>query len=269
MLRILNGLSRGLPAGPTESPTAGADPSDYLRRAAALARVLQSDALTTDAICQILALALFPGNPPRSVGIFELNPDNTYSLTATFGLSEEVRLRWQNLPLTVRSPVVDAIRGERTIFVETEEELDREYPAAEPGGSRASQVPGIAVPLRKSGLTVGALGILGSVTQRTEECRLFLDLVASVVAMRIKTDSERRHVQVHKGRELIAGLTLTGRESLIQVNMAAGMTNREIAQQLGYSESTIRQDAVSLFAKLNVTNRREAGALLGHSPKSV
>ena len=166
-----------------------------------------------DAICQILALALFPGNPPRAVGLFELNSDNTYSLTATFGFSEEVRLRWQNVPLTARSPVVDAIRGERTIFVETEEELDREYPAAEPGGSRASQVPGIAVPLRKSGLTVGALGILGSVTQRTEECRLFLDLVASVVAMRIKTDSERRHIQVHKGRELIVccpGTSLIG-----------------------------------------------------------
>ena len=264
MIPTLNGVSSD-----PGSPTAVADPAHYLRRAAALATVLQSDALTPDAICQILALSLFPSNPPSAVGLFELNPDNTYSLTALFGLSEEVRLRWQNLPLTVRSPVVDAIRGERTIFVETEEELDREYPTADPGGSRASQVPGIAIPLRKSGLTVGALGILGSVTQPTEECRAFLDLVASLVAMRIKTDTGSRHIQVLKGRELVVGLTLTGRESLIQVHMAEGMTNREISEELGYSESTIRQDAVSLFAKLNVTNRRDAGALLEHSAKSA
>ena len=44
--------------------------------------------------------------------------------------------------------------------------------------------------------------------------------------------------------------------------MAQGKTNREISDDLGYSESTIRQDAVSLFAKLQVKTRKEAGNLL-------
>jgi len=35
----------------------------------------------------------------------------------------------------------------------------------------------------------------------------------------------------------------------------------QIAEELGYSESTIRQDAVSMFQKLGVKDRKSAGGL--------
>lgn len=55
---------------------------------------------------------------------------------------------------------------------------------------------------------------------------------------------------------------LTKREELIQIGMAKGFTNAQIALELDYSQSTIRQLAVELFTKLGVTNRVDADKLL-------
>ena len=38
------------------------------------------------------------------------------------------------------------------------------------------------------------------------------------------------------------------------------LTNREIGEELGYSESTIRQETMRIYEILNVDNRRQAAA---------
>jgi len=53
---------------------------------------------------------------------------------------------------------------------------------------------------------------------------------------------------------------LTGRERLVLARLATGATNAEIARQLSFSVSTIRNDTSALYRKLAVTGRPEAVA---------
>jgi DNA-binding CsgD family transcriptional regulator/tetratricopeptide (TPR) repeat protein len=53
---------------------------------------------------------------------------------------------------------------------------------------------------------------------------------------------------------------LTARERSVLRQLATGATNPEIAQQLAYSVSTIRNDTIAIYRKLGVTGRPEAVA---------
>jgi len=81
--------------------------------------------------------------------------------------------------------------------------------------------------------------------------------------------------EVHAGRKWIQSsiqalisqradrLELTPRELEVLNLLVAGLTNREIATVLGNSENTVRNHTISIFAKLDVSDRTEAvGAAL-------
>lgn len=55
---------------------------------------------------------------------------------------------------------------------------------------------------------------------------------------------------------------LTGREVDVIKHVAEGRTNREIGSHLFLSEGTVRNYASSAFAKLGVSRRSEAAALV-------
>lgn len=63
-----------------------------------------------------------------------------------------------------------------------------------------------------------------------------------------------------KKEEAIAFADLTGQEKQVLSLIAAGKTNREIANELFLSEGTVRNYVSSILSKLNVSNRAEAAA---------
>jgi DNA-binding NarL/FixJ family response regulator len=60
------------------------------------------------------------------------------------------------------------------------------------------------------------------------------------------------------------GHDLTNRESEILKLIVSGMNNREIADHLTISQSTVKNHVTSIFMKLGVSNRAEAVALAVH-----
>jgi DNA-binding NarL/FixJ family response regulator len=76
-----------------------------------------------------------------------------------------------------------------------------------------------------------------------------------------KTHSGQRYLPVELA-ELVAERAprqeLTPREHEVLQLIARGLINREIAQILGMSESTVRNHTIHLFAKLDVSDRTEA-----------
>ena len=59
-------------------------------------------------------------------------------------------------------------------------------------------------------------------------------------------------------RQRISRPSLTPREYEILRLLVTGLTNREIAHVLGNSENTVRNHTISVFAKLDVSDRAEA-----------
>jgi DNA-binding CsgD family transcriptional regulator len=238
------------------------EPNSYLASALTFIQILQSEIVTKDDICQVVALSLFANNPPKGVGIFEINTNGTFSITSTFGLMDGIKENFQNVPLSLISPAATAMRENRIIFVETDEQLALEFPDTRSKVYPLALAPSVSVPIRKRGITIGALVLQGKSGSMDAESRDFLYLVATTIGSHLKPTGETKIEITIASKGVLLGLPLTKRESQVQFLMGDGKTNRQISDELGYSESTIRQDAVSMFAKLDVKNRQDAGNLL-------
>jgi DNA-binding NarL/FixJ family response regulator len=57
---------------------------------------------------------------------------------------------------------------------------------------------------------------------------------------------------------MVKNSTMSGRQLQILEGMIEGKTNFEIAADLGYSVSTVRQETIKIYQTLNVTGRRAA-----------
>jgi two-component system, NarL family, nitrate/nitrite response regulator NarL len=64
------------------------------------------------------------------------------------------------------------------------------------------------------------------------------------------------------GSSLIEGCPLTGREQQVVELIDAGLSNKEIAQQLNIEVATVKNHVHNILEKLQVTTRREAAARL-------
>ena len=58
-------------------------------------------------------------------------------------------------------------------------------------------------------------------------------------------------------KKSILGKNLTKRQEEILRHVNAGMTNIQIALVLGYSESLIRQETITIYKKLGISGRKE------------
>jgi DNA-binding NarL/FixJ family response regulator len=64
----------------------------------------------------------------------------------------------------------------------------------------------------------------------------------------------------HESMEGALPEPLTPREQEVMERLAAGLTNREIAEQLVISAETVKKHVGNICAKLGVSNRTEAAA---------
>ena len=55
----------------------------------------------------------------------------------------------------------------------------------------------------------------------------------------------------------LSGVKLTERQELILALIEEGLTNLAIADRLGYSESLIRQETITIYRKLGIEGRRD------------
>ena len=55
----------------------------------------------------------------------------------------------------------------------------------------------------------------------------------------------------------VNGKPMTARQEIILTSLKKGMTNREIAEEVSYSESLIRQETVIIYAKLGISGKKD------------
>ncbi len=87
----------------------------------------------------------------------------------------------------------------------------------------------------------------------------YYDFISMVAALLHRFESDLIEEKNQKGGNWFRGASteLTERESQIEAFIKEGLTNAQIADQLGYSESLIRQETVSIYRKLGISGRKE------------
>ena len=240
---------------------------EYLDASINLMTSLQSEELTLDDLCRILSLTTFKAFPGSVVFMFKINNDATVSLVSGFGVSNEFKADRQNIPLSSRLPASQTINRNEPVWVTANDNLDELFPDLHMIPNRIVNDFIYAIPIRKFGTAIGSLVILSHRLPETDNFKIFLELLGLMIASRFSASGDFIELLPYESKVRVPMIPLTNREILIQKNMKKGLTNAQIALELGYSESTIRQAAVILFDKLGVSNRIDAGNLLPDEPE--
>ena len=235
--------------------------NNYLKIASDFATALQNSSLTMNDLCRLIAISTFEHAAAESVSLVALDDDGYIRVIASFGLDREIVDAIQHLPLETDLPSTRAIRFNKIVYFDGMDTITSEFPTITEIGHPHSRKSAVAIPIRKVGSPIGALVISGTDLPLSENGLEFLEVMSSTIGLWYLYREALARQILTAPLKIATELELTHREHLIQGQMARGWTNLQIAEDLGFSNSTIRQDGMSLFAKLGVHTRKEAGDL--------
>jgi DNA-binding NarL/FixJ family response regulator len=170
--------------------------------------------------------------------------------------------------LGLRSPLAQALRAEALVSLERGEAAEAAAQAL--ASVRAAEEPGAVVEAGRSRILAGkALAVAGEQDRGAAELQLAHEQLFACGALRYCDEVARElrklgRVVRRGGREgakdsLLAGLTR--RELEVIEFIAAGKTNREIANELFLSVRTVDRHVSRIFEKLDVNSRAAAASL--------
>lgn len=111
---------------------------------------------------------------------------------------------------------------------------------------------------------------VGSALQAAEAAAHSINDFRSLEAVTRLLNSIEGSTSAPSESKAVQGGSLTARQSDILGLMASGLTNREIAERLAYSISTVRIETMAIYRTLGVKGRSEAVAKFGSAdPKSL
>lgn len=201
--------------------------------------------------------------------ISDLSKNGTIEVSGLFGFN---RSEFQAFPSEVRLqdpyPVPEVLRLRRTVWINTLPKWPKEYSMMKPIPLPNNERTVINFPIDRFGSPVACMSIFSTLKlEPNAEIEAFLRAVGSVYALykfkddleeRIKLaaesiiQSKRRPTQEYSSGEL------TERQKIILRLMSEKKTNLEISELIGYSESTVRQETIRIFATIGVANRHDA-----------
>ena len=189
------------------------------------------------------------------VAIYVADADGSALYMAGHSGGDEVRHLYSTLPVDNSTPNAVAFATGAEVFLTLAETVDT-YPvltAAAAVYTGEESVEFGALPLRHAGDRVGVLGVLfSSPVPRTWESREILDATSAVVGLWCAA-----HLVEIRARNGHRAPTLTQRQRAVLRLAAHGLTNAQIAVQLGFAESTVKADLTQLYRLTGATSRQD------------
>ena len=228
--------------------------------------VLSNNELSLDEILShMVQVALAPLNV-EAILIRQLNDENQALLVATWGISlENLEPYPVAYSLNDKYPSTETLRYRRTTWVHTLPDWGVEYPLLKDLHYKSGAKSYICFPIEKAGTPVAALGIFSrDVIHPDAEIEAFLKTVGSVFSMHLfRQDSKANNLLEMGARQNSSDVEnadneLTERQHIILRLISEDRTNLGISELLGYSESTVRQETIKIYAKLRCDGRKEA-----------
>lgn len=204
-----------------------------------------------------------------SVFMCALNRHNKVELVAHFGIEENFLVKFpSSLTLFDDFPLTDSLRNRKTIWINSLPSWGGDYPNLVADSMPSESKTFFSISIERDGTPVAVLGFFAtSSLELNPEIEAFLEVLSSLISLnffRHSKNLENRlnpRLQLISSSEILSLKELTERQTLILKMMADEYTNSMISEILGYSESTIRQESIKIYAKLNCNGRKKAAQL--------
>ena len=249
----------------------------YLEDISGFVTFLTNKDHTLQEILNHLNRVVFKSLDVSAVSLSQLNENNELVVSARSGVSKEYVTHMPSVySLDDRYPNVDAIRTLSTIWINTLPDWGDEYLLMKnyPLGEQSRTY--LAIPIYVTGTPVAVLTLFSNIKLAPNvETEAFLKAVGHILSMYVyrnvlsSPEEEVSNNGSDKNSAATIGSDLTDRQLVILRLISEDRTNLSISQFLGYSESTIRQEIMKIFAKLGCSHRSEAAKLYrSYSSKS-
>lgn len=204
-----------------------------------------------------------------SMFISTLDSKSQVEMIGQYGIHPEM---WTVYPkgasIFDKYPITDALRHRKTIWINTLPDWGDDYPLLKETEFPSTEKTFICMNIEKCDTPVGVLGMFCSpVIQVDAEIDAFLGAIGNLLSLYMYRiiDSAPNMKSIKSkttiGEFSVVNQKLTERQMLILRMIADNRTNILISELLGYSESTIRQETIKIYAKLGCNGREEAARI--------
>jgi DNA-binding NarL/FixJ family response regulator len=204
-----------------------------------------------------------------SIFILGLNEANKVELVGQFGCNQEM---WKGFPENVsifdKYPATEAMRTRKTSWINTLPDWGQEYPLLKDFQHDGPEKTFIGLTIEKCETPVAVVGFYAlEIIEVDGEIDSFLGTIANVLSLYLYSGKEIAEPTKNRTNRSIAfndksrDESLTERQLLILKLISENRTNISISELLGYSESTIRQETIKIYAKLGCNGREEASLI--------
>jgi len=228
---------------------------DYLEKIELLSKYLTSGNHTAEELGRFITDEILPESQLINCYFWRLDNDGKLRYIGGYLKHDILRENWDPIDLSVGLPVTDCIRNQEIVWLNGPEEWESTYDLMKDYKLTPDFKTIINIPMKIEGHPKACLGISSSSDlNRTQELISFLTVVSGMMAM-----YARNMIEFQGARQAgISRKVLSRRQNKILDLIRERLTNREIGEELGYSESTIRQETMRIYNILSVDNRREA-----------
>lgn len=224
----------------------------YLEEITQLTNFVSISRRSSDDLCQYLVVNTLRKFSPRAIYVGQVDSEGQLVLKASFGFKSGYLDQFKKLPLNINTPVIEAVRNEQIIHVESRESFFKDYPAVTTLGTVCDDwSSAFAVPVQ----TIGAYFlVLRDRSELDTKVEFFLKTIAHLVALTLEEPAPVFRTTIDQIQE---AKKLTPRQVIIKTLLAKGFTNAHIAKEIGYSESLVRQETIAIYAALRISGREE------------
>lgn len=190
--------------------------------------------------------------------VYAARPDGrTLDLVASYGMGRRQNAVYARVTTDMHLPGVETFRIGTEKWL-TKDQVADGYPLAAPFfRSLATQGEMAFLPLRHRGAPIGFI-VLGFAepVEHSWHLRAMIDGLLSATVMWVLSSSALRGTAISNLAES-APLEITARQREVLVLMREDRSNREIAEELGFSVATIKADITALGQLLGASGRAE------------
>lgn len=245
---------------------------NYLDAVSEFINFLSTNGLTLDEVLSHIVLVVLAPLDAEGITLDFLNEKNQVENLGRWGMPFEMIKDYVDIyNFTDRYPSTDTLRYRTITYVNTLPDWGDDYPLLKDLPYTTGAKSFIAFPIEKAHTPVAALGILSrELIHPNTEIESFLKTVGSVFSMymfsqdtTVEENSNQSYGKVLETHTLGIDTTdeLTERQQVILRLLSENRTNLAISNLLGYSESTVKQETIKIYTKLNCSGRKEAARI--------
>jgi DNA-binding CsgD family transcriptional regulator len=216
-----------------------------------LARYLMNPGLGGTEVCKFLALHTFSSMSPTGVYVGKITDNGFIAPVAVYGEAAIMVASWGAFAIEDDFPLSEAVKRDEILLTTRRETLDRWSSVAdrEVIPTNASDV--LVFPI----VPFGVISMpINSRPVIDESFRLFVKTAGLMVHNYFCQRSEQNSSTKSKFK---TPKDLTERQKTILSLMKKGLSNPEIADQIAFSESLVRQETMAIYSTLKIAGRRE------------